>query len=567
MNTRVKINNALYSTYSALVRPTVNALEDASRSPRRAQLRRLSAILKKNKSTRFGKEHGFEKIRTEADFASCVPLRDYEAFRPYVEEMMSGSANILTHEDPYMFATTSGTTGKAKYIPVTHSFMNEYREASIVSGYYLFKNYPGIAGGKALSMFSTAQAGKLSTGLPYGAISGALYQKESAVVKKYICATPYEVSLIDDYESRYYTFLRIGLASPISIFYTPNPSTINLLSRRLNTYALSLIKDIKDGTITPPTPLPASIKAALAAGGHMQADKQRAGELEILLRQGQFKAENIWKELSVITCWTKAAAGFYLNDFPHTLGDIPVCDISYCASEGRGSAVLSADKQILALNSHFYEFVPEAEIDSPNKSVLLCDELEVGQNYFILFTTSGGLYRYNINDVVKVTGRHNNAPLIEFQHKGGNTYSFTGEKLTESHVNSAMKKVADELRLSVRFFTLVPQFKPEAHYELWIELESQSHLMPTQLAERFEQELSLQNIEYKEKLASSRLGKIKCRRITSGTYEKLRVFLASCGTPDIQIKVSHLNPKDDIRDFLSSSMIPEKESVKIGLCD
>ncbi|QQR59252.1 MAG: GH3 auxin-responsive promoter family protein [Candidatus Melainabacteria bacterium] len=561
MNAR--LNQALYSTYSALVTPTVKALDDASRSPRQAQLRRLSAILKKNKSTKFGLEHGFGQIKTEADFKASVPVRDYESFRPYVEEMMAGSGNILTAENPIMFATTSGTTGQAKFIPVTQSYMKEYREASIVSGYHLFKNYPGIAAGKALSMFSSACSGRLSTGVAYGAISGAIYQSESQVVKKYICATPYEVALIDDYESRYYTFLRIGLASPISIFYTPNPSTINLLCRRLKNFAHSLIKDIKDGDINPPNPLPSSIKKALQDSGHMRKDPQRARELESLLQRGLFKPDTIWKDLALITCWTKGAAGFYLNDFPSTLGDIPVCDISYCASEGRGTAVLAADKQLLALNSHFFEFIPESEIDSKNPTVLLADELDVNQNYFVLFTTSGGLYRYNINDVIKVTGKHNNAPLIEFQHKGGNVHSFTGEKLTESHVTQAMKKVADELNLSIRFFTLVPQFKPEPHYQLWLELNDSSNqknfdakLPVEKISKLLDIEIGKLNMEYEEKRSSTRLSPIVCHQIEPGTYEKLRLHLVAQGTPDIQIKVSHLNPKADISQFLSNGLLP-----------
>jgi len=556
---KTRLNHALYSTYSALVKPTVKALDDASKSPREAQLRRLSAILKKNQSTQFGREHNFDQIKTEADFASNVPIRDYESFRPYVENMMAGSANILTAEDPFMFATTSGTTGQAKFIPLTKSFMKEYREASIVSGHHLFKNYPGIAAGKALTMFSSACAGRLPTGVPYGAISGAIYQSESAVVKKYICATPYEVSLIDDYESRYYTFLRIGLASPISIFYTPNPSTINLLCRRLKTFAHSLIKDIRDGDINPPTPLLPSVKKALADAGHMRKDPKRAQELEQLLQRNQFKPDTIWKDLALITCWTKGAAGFYLNDFPSTLGDVPVCDISYCASEGRGTAVLSADKQLLALNSHYFEFIPESEIESQNPTVLLPHELEVNQNYFVLFTTSGGLYRYNINDVVKVTGKHNNAPLIEFQHKGGNVHSFTGEKLTESHVTQAMKRVCDELNLSIRFFTLVPQFKPEPHYQLWLESnDSKIDLPYEKIARMLDSQIGHLNIEYEEKRSSTRLSPITCHQIESGTYEKLRSYLCAKGTPDIQIKVSHLNPKPDIAQFLLNGLLPVK---------
>ena len=115
---------------------------------------------------------------------------------------------------------------------------------------------------------------------------------------------------------------------------------------------------------------------------------------------------------------------------------MPVCDITYGASEGRGTVSISPTEQIVALRSHFFEFIPESDFGS-SKTPLLADQLTVGENYYILFTTSAGLYRYNINDIVKVVGWHNQTPLIEFQHKGGNISSFTGEKLTESHVTDS----------------------------------------------------------------------------------------------------------------------------------
>ncbi|MBZ0185919.1 MAG: GH3 auxin-responsive promoter family protein, partial [Candidatus Obscuribacterales bacterium] len=257
------LRKALYSAYSLLAKPTIEALENASRNPRKAQASRLSQILGNNSSTVFGKEHRFQSISSGSDYARAVPIRDYEEFRPYIEPVTQGQKNILTAEDPFMFATTSGTTGQPKYVPITDGFMHEYRQASIVSGYLLYKYFPGIARGMALSMISPAEEGRLESGIPYGAMTGAIYQKEPLVVKKFIAAIPYEASLINDYESRYYTILRIAIENPISLFYTPNPSTISLLARRLKQYAQRLIADLNDGTLTPPSSLPQTIKDAI----------------------------------------------------------------------------------------------------------------------------------------------------------------------------------------------------------------------------------------------------------------------------------------------------------------
>ena len=47
---------------------------------------------------------------------------------------------------------------------------------------------------------------------------------------------------------------------------------------------------------------------------------------------------------------------------------------------------------VIAVNTHFYEFIPEEEHDSDNPTVLEACELEEGENYFILLTTSSGLH-------------------------------------------------------------------------------------------------------------------------------------------------------------------------------
>ena len=194
----------------------------------------------------------------------------------------------------------------------------------------------------------------------------------------------------------------------------------------------------------------------------------------------QFKPNKIWPDLAAISCWTKAAASFYLQDFPQYFGDTPVCDITYGASEGRGTVYLGQQSQCLAIRSHFFEFIEESQIEKETPETLAAWELETGKSYYILFTTSAGLYRYNLNDVVKVVGWHNQAPLLEFLHKGGNICSFTGEKLTESQVTQAVLAVSKVMDLKANFFTVIPEFRPSPHYQLWIEFD---HYLPEEQRE------------------------------------------------------------------------------------
>jgi hypothetical protein len=191
--------------------------------------------------------------------------------------------------------------------------------------------------------------------------------------------------------------------------------------------------------------------------------------------------------------------------------------------------------------------------------------LETGQSYYILFTTSGGLYRYNINDIVKVVGWHHSVPLLEFLHKGGNISSFTGEKVTESQVTEAASATLSRTGMAVRFFTVVPEFSPEPHYEVWVEFEQSS--MPNEsdssagaqslikkIAGEFDRQLGRANIEYQAKRDSHRLAPATGRVLPCGTYDNLRRQLVAQGVPDAQIKVSHLNPKEEVRRLLEAPL-------------
>jgi hypothetical protein len=541
----------LYKAFAALGSREVSAIEAASRRAGLAQQEHLLGILTANAESLYGREHKFSAIRSIADFQNSVPINDYDGLQPYIERAAAGERSILTAESPFMFATTSGTSGARKLIPVTRSYVREFRRASVVSGFNLLKHFPALAKGVALTVFSPAEDSRTKAGIPCGAISGRLYLEEPPLIKRYVSPIPYDVFVIADYESRYYTLLKCALGMPVSSIYTLNPSTIMIIAKRLELYAERLVKDVRDGTLTPPAPLSASIQNAV--GSFNRPDPVRAKELEHLLENSQFVPPKVWPGLSMISCWTKAAASFYLQDFPKYFGDTPVCDITYGASEGRGTVCLSPNEQMLAIRSHFFEFIEECDIDKAHPRVRVTDELEVGRNYYILFTTSSGLYRYNINDIVKVVGWHNNAPLLEFLHKGGNISSFTGEKITESHVTKAVLSASTKLGLRTQFFTVVPKFRPEPHYELLIEyIESGENVSLDRLGGVADQCLGDENIEYQAKRESNRLSPIIVRRLRAGSYEHIRKTLVAGGTPDAQIKVSHLNPKSDILQLLDS---------------
>ena len=89
------------------------------RNPVAAQQRTFENLIKQGRQTRFGTDHAFEKINSHADFTRLVPVRDYEALKPYIEQILEGASDVLWPGKPRYFAKTSGTTSGAKYIPIT----------------------------------------------------------------------------------------------------------------------------------------------------------------------------------------------------------------------------------------------------------------------------------------------------------------------------------------------------------------------------------------------------------------------------------------------------------------
>ena len=89
----------------------------------------LFSHLLQSSSTAFGKEHDFISIETIEDFQEHIPLQNYESAQPRIERAMQGEKNVLVRGTTDRFATSSGTTGASKYIPVTKESLrkNHYR--------------------------------------------------------------------------------------------------------------------------------------------------------------------------------------------------------------------------------------------------------------------------------------------------------------------------------------------------------------------------------------------------------------------------------------------------------
>ncbi|MDO8536526.1 MAG: GH3 auxin-responsive promoter family protein [Candidatus Omnitrophota bacterium] len=510
--------------------------------PMKTQKKLLFNIIKKNRNTLYGKEHGFGSIKTVEDFQKKVPVNNYESLRPYIKKMMRGDRGILTKENVIFFGITSGTTSKPKFIPVTKRSREQKSKVMSVWLYRLLTDHPEALKGKALVIMSPAVEGYAPSGVPYGSESGDAYKNMPSLVKDHY-ALPYEVFCIKDYEARYYTMLRIGIEADVTNISTMNPLTILVLCQKIDIYAKDIIDDIRKGSLNKSLNIDPCIRRAIEKT--IYPNPRRAEFLEnLLMEKGALLPKDFWKDLALIACWTGGTVGLYVKElakyFPD---DIKMRDFGYVSTEARCSIPISDNgpSGVLTAGSNFYEFIPEEDIEKTDPRYLTVDKLKKGGRYYIIFTTPGGLYRYNIDDIIKVVGFRKAAPVIEFIQKGKNVSSATGEKLYEAQIIDAIHKAKEATGVDVEFFCACLEWQIPPSYSFLVEF-TQEHDAGKKkhFLNNVEESLGKINIEYKAKRSSQRLGSPMLKILEKGSFERFRKARLAVLQHDSQFKACHL---------------------------
>lgn len=532
-------------------------LDRAAAEPRKAQRSFLLRLVKRNAETAFGRAHAFSAIRTEEDFRSSVPVREYEDFRPFINRIIAGERNVLTTDEPFMLALTSGTTSEPKYIPVTRRVQKE--TASLMSQ-WLYRAelaHEGLLEHSSLGIVSRAIEGSTPTGISYGSTSGLIYKNIPGFIRR-AYAVPYLVSEIDDYDERYFMAARFALTRRVSFIATPNPSTLLRLAEVIAENQERLIRAVHDGTLGAGA-MTKQQEVYAQLSYMLRPDPVRARELERLIKsEGSLRPSGCWPDLLLIGCWTGGSAGVKTAQLERFYGRVPLRDLGYLASEGRITVPFEDEtaRGIPAIRSGYYEFIPEEEMDREGAHIASIDELEEGRRYSILLTTSGGLYRYRINDIVEVAGFRGPVPLLAFVRKGGEMSSITGEKMHVNHFIEALGEVSRRFHLAVEQFRAVPDMHA-SRYEIYLELEQPVPrvMLETEVLPALDGALAKVNLEYKEKRRSKRLAEPRLHLMASGWARRAMLRHLQRGRRDTQYKWQILCPEkseEDMKEIVST---------------
>lgn len=484
---------------------TAKKIEKWSSNPIATQEKVFWQLINKAKNTQFGKDHGFEKIKSYEDFKKQVPISDYEAFRAYIETIFEGKEDVLWPGKPIYFCKTSGTTSGVKYIPITKESISNHingAKTAILSyiadtgkADFVDNNMIFLSGSPVLSEKGGIKLGRLS-GIVNHHVPG--YLRTNQLPK-------YETNCIEDWETKVETISKETLGRKMSLI-SGIPSWVQMYFEKL--IEISGKKHIKD--IFP------EFSLFIYGGVNYEPYRQKFESL-------------IGKKVDSIEL------------FP--------------ASEG---FMAFQDKQnveglLLILNDGiFYEFIPATEFFNENPTRISLKDVELGVNYVLILNTNAGLWGYNIGDTVKFVSKKPYRLIVSGRIK--HFISAFGEHVIAEEVEKAMKNVANEMNVKVSEFTLAPQVNPEndelPYHEWLIEFEEKPSDMNL-MQEKLDQLMCEYNIYYKDLISGKVLQKLKITEIEKGGFISMMKKRGKLGG---QNKIPRLSNDrilaDELKDFV-----------------
>ncbi|MFW2476114.1 MAG: GH3 auxin-responsive promoter family protein [Sediminibacterium sp.] len=479
--------------YKQIKRNSVHALED--------QELILKQLLKTGRGTQFGKEHGLHDVENHAGFAQAVPIRDYEAFKPYIEQIKQGKENILWKGKPIYFAKTSGTTSGVKYIPITKdsipNHINTARNALLC--YMAETGNTAFAGGKMIFLSGSPVLERVG-GIPTGRLSGIVNHH----VPSYLRANQlpgYETNCIEDWETKLDKIVEETIQKDMTL--------ISGIPPWMQMYFDRLIEKSgkKVGELFP--------NFSLMVQGGVNFEPYRAKLFESIGR----KVDSI--EL-----------------FP--------------ASEGFFAFQDKQDGEGLLLNTNsgiYYEFVPAAEIFNEHPTRLSLKDVKVGENYALIINNNAGLWGYNIGDTIKFISTDPYRIIVSGRTK--HFISAFGEHVIGEEVEFALLKAAEETNAHITEFTVAPmiqQGQGKSYHEWFIEFEKEPDNFNT-FIQKTEENLRNKNVYYDDLIRGNILQTLQVRRVRKNGFID---YMRSIGKLGGQNKVPRLSNDRKLADALSA---------------
>ena len=472
----------------------------------------LDELIKTGTKTQFGKDHGFGDIKTYEDFVKQVPVRDYEAFKPYIEKIKEGKHNILWKGLPIYFAKTSGTTSGVKYIPITKdsipNHINTARNALLC--YMAETGNTKFADGKLIFLSGSPVLERIG-GIPTGRLSGIVNHH----VPKYLRANQlpsYETNCLEDWEQK--------LDKIVEETIDQNMTLISGIPPWMQMYFDRLIEKSgkKIGELFP------NFSVMVQGGVNYEPYKAKL-------------TESIGRSIDTIELFPASEGFFAFQD-----------------SQSAPGMLLNTCSGI------FYEFIPVAEINNEHPTRLTLKDVKAGENYALIITSNAGLWAYNLGDTVKFISTDPYRIMVSGRTK--HYISAFGEHVIVEEVEAAMLKATAEENIHIREFTVAPFITQDAgksYHEWFIEFEN----MPVNMEvfeKKIDDNLRAKNVYYDDLVGGNILQQLKITPIKKNGFVD---YMKSIGKLGGQNKVPRLGNDRKIAEGLKEFQLMVDKPIDI----
>lgn len=425
-------------------------------NPVKVQRDTLQELLTKAAETEYGQKYNFNTILTAEQYRERLPIVHYEDIQEYITRTMNGENNILWPEEIKWFAKSSGTTdAKSKFIPVSPSALEDchFRGGKDVIAIFNKLNPEAqVFSGKTLALGGSSEVSKANNNCQYGDLSAIM-----------ISNTPFWANMMK----------------------TPD-SSIMLMSNWEEK-----IEKICETTIKEDVRCLAGVPSWFLTVIN-----------KILERTGKENLHEVWPNLEL---FIHGGISFtpYREQYKQLLPNSRMKYMeTYNASEGFFGLQDDPDDPAMLLMLDYgvyYEFMPTAEIGKAKPKTLLLEEVKTGENYAMIISTNGGLWRYMIGDTIQFTS------LKPYKFKiTGRTKLFInafGEEVIIDNATTALKNACEQTGTEIFEFTAAPIFMEEGKkgaHEWLIEFRNLPE-DPEKFAEILDQELQKLNSDYEAK--------------------------------------------------------------------
>ena len=162
-----------------------------------------------------------------------------------------------------------------------------------------------------------------------------------------------------------------------------------------------------------------------------------------------------------------------------------------------------------------------------------------------------GFYRYRLGDVIRVTGFHNECPMIVFSYRKNQLISMYGEKVTETALRGAVEAMAEESGTPVLEYSVYADTDTDpGHYTVL--LESDREIPPDRwpcYSEILNRKLCEAHDSYRKKILQKTMLPLQAKFVQPQTYALYRDLKVMGGASPNQIKPVHVITEGRMKRF------------------